>query len=74
MDAFGKISRHHWKERYKINKIAKFESDLLKTNEDTAPQGREITDVCMGGGGGGGGAQTCPPLPTIQTFEAPYLS
>ena len=38
MDKFGKIRRHHWKERYKINKIAKFESDLLKTYEDIAPQ------------------------------------
>ena len=48
MDKFGKIHRHHWKERLKV------ESDLLKANEDT--------DVCMvGGGGGGGGAQTCLP-------------
>ena len=23
----GKISQHHWKERLKINEIAKFESD-----------------------------------------------
>ena len=37
-----KIRRHHWKENLKIGKIAKFESDLLKTNEDTAPQSREI--------------------------------
>ena len=29
-------------QRSKISKIAKFESDLLKTNEDTAPQSREI--------------------------------
>ena len=29
-------------ERLKFNKIAKFESDLLKTNEGTAPQSREI--------------------------------
>ena len=42
MDKFGKIRRHHWKERRKINKIAKFESDLLKTNDDAAPQSREI--------------------------------
>ena len=32
----------HWEERFKINKIAKFESDLLKTNEDMTTQGREI--------------------------------
>ena len=30
-DKFGKIHRHHWKERLKV------ESDLLKANEDTAP-------------------------------------
>ena len=36
MDKLGKIRRHHWKERLKINKIAKFESDLLKTNEGIA--------------------------------------
>ena len=46
---------HHWKERLKISKIAKFESDLFKTNEDIAPQSREIlqTFVWLGGG-------TCP--------------
>ena len=35
MYKLGKIRRHHWKERLKISIIAKFESDLLKTNEDT---------------------------------------
>ena len=30
------------KERFKISKIAKFESDLLKTDEDIAPQSRQI--------------------------------
>ena len=42
MDKFSKIRQHHWKECLKISKIAKFESDLLKTNDDTAPQSREI--------------------------------
>ena len=42
MDKLGKTHRHHRKERIEISKIAKFESDLLKTNEDTAPQSREI--------------------------------
>ena len=37
MDKLGKIRRHHWKERLKINKVDKFESDLLKSNEDMAP-------------------------------------
>ena len=30
------------KERFKISKIAKFESDLLKTDEYIAPQSRQI--------------------------------
>ena len=42
MDEFGKIRRHHWKGRLKISKISKFESDLLKSYKDTAPQSREI--------------------------------
>ena len=60
MDKLRNIRRHHWKERLKITKIAKFESDLLKTNQDIAPQGREIlqTFVCWGGGGG---TSLCPP-------------
>ena len=41
MDQLRKIRRHHWKERVKISKIAKFESDLLKTKEDTVPKRRE---------------------------------
>ena len=28
MDKFGKICQHHWKERYKISKIAKFENEI----------------------------------------------
>ena len=39
LDKLGKI---HWKERLKISKITKFESDLFKTNEDTAPQSLEV--------------------------------
>ena len=34
----GKIRRYHRKERLKISKIVKFESDLLKTNKDIAPE------------------------------------
>ena len=37
MDKLGKMRRLHWKEGLKISIIAKFESDLLKSNEDTAP-------------------------------------
>ena len=42
MDTLQKIHQHHWKELLEIGKIAKFESDLLKTNKDIAPQSREI--------------------------------
>ena len=41
-DMLGIIRRHQWKERFKISKAAKFESDLLKLNENIAPQSREI--------------------------------
>ena len=47
MDKLGKTRRHHWKQRLKINKIAKFESDLSKTNEDIAPQKREILNMFL---------------------------
>ena len=56
MDNLGKICRDHWKERREISKIAKFESDLLKNNEDKALQSRDILQTfkwCR--------AQTCPP-------------
>ena len=55
MDKLGKIRRHHQKERLKMSKIAKFVCVLLKTNEDSAPQSREILQTfvwCVGGGGG----------------------
>ena len=42
MDKLGETRRHHWKERLKISNIAKFESDLFKTNEDIAPESRKI--------------------------------
>ena len=40
MDKLVIIRRHHWKERLKISKAAKFESDLLKpvSNEDITPR------------------------------------
>ena len=52
MDKFGKICQHHWKERLKINKIAKFESDLLKNSEEIAPLIHEISQTFVWGGGG----------------------
>ena len=56
IDKFGKICRHHWKERLKISKLAKFESDLLKTNKDIPPQSGKILQIYVWCG-----AQTCPP-------------
>ena len=53
MDKFGKICQHHWKERLKINKIAKFESDLLKNSGEIAPLIHEISQTFVWGGGGG---------------------
>ena len=55
MGKFRKIRGHHWKEGLKISKIVKFESDLLKTNEDVASQSREILQTFVWWG-----AQTCP--------------
>ena len=37
-----KIHQHSLKEPLKISKVAKFESDLLKTNEEIAPESCEI--------------------------------
>ena len=76
MDKFGKIRQHHWKECLKISKIAKFESDLLKTNEDIASQTRTILQMFVWWWGGG---DTNLPS-TIQTsvnfcnFAKQYLS
>ena len=56
MDKLGIIRRHHWKERLKISKAAKFESDLLKpvSNEDITPPRRLYGEDAHS--------------PTIQTF------
>ena len=69
----GEIRRHQWKERLKISKIAKFESELLKTNKDIASQSREILQTFVWWG-----EQTClpSPPPIIQTsadFAELYL-
>ena len=62
MDKLGKIRGHHWKERLKISKSAKFESDLLKTNEDTAPQsGAKFQRNLYGGG-----HKNLPPAPPYK--------
>ena len=56
MDKLVIIRRHHWKERLKISKAAKFESDLLKpvSNEDITPPRRLYGEDAHS--------------PTIQTF------
>ena len=56
MDQLGKIRQLYWKERLKICRTAKFQSDLLKTNEDVAPQSRQILQTFAWWG-----AQTCHP-------------
>ena len=42
MDKLGKIHQLHQKEHLLISKTANFESDLLKTKENIAPQNRKI--------------------------------
>ena len=42
MDQFGKIRRHHRKERLKISKIAKFESDTSLASEGIAYKRLEL--------------------------------
>ena len=62
MDKLGKIRRQHWKELLKIIKIVKFECDLLKTNEDTAPQrGAKFQRNLYGGG-----HKNLPPAPPYK--------
>ena len=65
MDKLGIIRRHQWKERLKTSKAAKFENDLLKLNENIAPQSREILQTFVW--------RTCPPLPprvNLRNFRA----
>ena len=45
MDKLGQIHWLRWKERLLISKNAKFESDLLKTNKEIAPQSHEILQM-----------------------------
>ena len=46
-DQLGKIRQHGGKERLKISKIAKFESDLLKTNDIARKSRGILNDVSM---------------------------
>ena len=50
MDKLKKIRWHHWKERLKTSKIAKFEIDTSLASENIAPESWENSDVCKVGG------------------------
>ena len=50
MDKLAKIRHHHCKKRLKISKIAQFESNLLKPNEDIGPRRRKILHTFYDGG------------------------
>ena len=58
MDKLREIRWHHWKKGLKINDIAKFESDMLKTNEG----------IRVGGGGGGGGGTNLEVCGTMSSL------
>ena len=55
----AKIRQHGWKERVKISDVAKFETDLLNSNEHISPQSREILQTFSRWG-----ACSCPPPPS----------
>jgi len=62
-DQLAKIRQHEYKERLRVSKSTKFEHDLMKANEDIAPQSRRILQTFCGlcGGEGGGYRQVCGP-------------
>jgi len=59
-DHLAKIRQHDWKEPRKISKVAKFENDLLNTNEDITSQSREILQMFVWWG-----ASSCPPVTNV---------
>ena len=69
------IRRHHWKERLKINKTAKFERTICwkLTKIYSSPQKREILEtfgiVCLGGGGVGGVTNLSHTIQTSVNFR-----
>ena len=47
LDKLEEIRRHHWKERLKINKIAKFKSDTSLASEGIALQSCENLETLV---------------------------
>ena len=58
MDQLTNIHRHFWKERLKINQLAKREFDMPEASEDTALQSRKSLQTFVRRE-----AQSCPPPP-----------
>ena len=76
MEQLGKIRQHYWKERLKMSKIAKFESDTSLASEDPAPQSRESLQAPVVWEDGGGGARLYGTIQTpvkFRDFEEQYL-
>ena len=71
MDKVAKIRHHHCKKRLKISKIAQFESNLLKPNEDIGPQRRKILHTFHDGGEHTTESQRCEAIAT--SFLTPRL-
>ena len=71
MDKLAKIRHHHCKKRLKISKIAQFESNLLKPNEDIGPQRRKILHTFHDGGEHTTESQRCEAIAT--SFLTPRL-
>ena len=63
MGKFGKICRHHLKERLKISKITKYKSDLLQGNKDTDSQSRHTLKTFM----------CCPLHTNVRLQNSPYF-
>jgi len=60
-DQLAKIRQHSWKERLKIRKVAKYESNMFKTNRRLYGGGE--------GGGGRGGKFVPPPNKGVKILQ-----
>ena len=50
MDQLRKTLWHHWKERIKMSKLAKFESDTVKSKRGySSTRFRKFIEICMNG-------------------------